>query len=90
MTTAVKHSKKDYKLLRRQGYELSFKRYKGTRGPGRWFKKYEGKVIYFGSAPSLTNRAAYHAARRVRRVSDYRVDACRWQRGQQRESIPAV
>jgi hypothetical protein len=74
MAITAQQRKRGYRLLRRQGYELSFKPYHGTRGPGRWYKQFDGSAVYFGRAKSVTNRVAYQAA----------VEKCReFERGRQ-------
>src|SRR4051812_2975926 len=46
----------------RRGLELSFKPAKGTRGRGRWYKKFGGRAVYFGWGDGVSDRPGYQAA----------------------------
>ena len=45
-----------------RGLELSFKPAKGSRGRGRWYKKFGGRAVYFGWGDGVTDRASYQSA----------------------------
>jgi len=42
--------------------ELTWKPYHGTHKGGRWFRKVDGKRVYFGTARTNSDRAAYQQA----------------------------
>ena len=46
-----------------RGLELSFKPYRGSRGPGRWYKKFDGKAVYFGTGQGLSDKESYRGFR---------------------------
>jgi hypothetical protein len=50
-----------------RGLELSFKPVRGGRGRGRWYKKFNGKTVYFGWGDGMTDRNGYQASLNVYR-----------------------
>lgn len=47
---------------KQRGLELSFKPAKGARGRGRWYKRSDGRALYFGWGDGVSDRASYQTA----------------------------
>jgi hypothetical protein len=45
-----------------RGLKLSFKPLRGGRGRGRWYKKFDGKAVYFGWGGGVSDHNSYQEA----------------------------